>query len=175
MKPALQPAVLSVTKFHAGSALNIGPEEALIEGSCRYFDGDFGEFIEAQLQGIAADICHAFGASCSFSYNRQYPPLVNAPGSTDIAVEVAVSLVGEQMVNAEHDLIMGSEDFAFMLQASPGAYILLGTSNGENDPSGPPCALHNPGYDFNDQALSTGASYWISLAEKLMPVSQNRL
>ncbi|MFC7047874.1 M20 aminoacylase family protein [Emcibacter nanhaiensis] len=166
MKSAQKPAVVSITQFNAGNALNVCPATATIKGSCRSFDADLDFWIEKQLAGIANSLCAAFGAECRFSYRKQYPVLKNHDEPTAIAVEVAKSLVGEHGVNAAFPPVMGSEDFAFFLERLPGSYIFIG--NGLHDAEATTaCMLHNPGYDFNDKILTMGAKYWLALAHRL--------
>ena len=118
--------------------------------------------IENDLRHISEGIAAAQGAKANLRYERRYPTLVNSPSESELAVKVATKVVGEPNVDADIDPIMGSEDFALMLKSKPGCYVLLG--NGVDGGTGGVPA-HNPYYDFNDDALVIGASYWTRLAE----------
>ena len=116
------------------------------------------------MRRIAAGAAAAFGASATVDFRKLFAPLVNNPAETAVFADVAAELVGEQNVERERDLIMASEDFSFMLEARPGAYINIG--NGDTAGSVP---VHNPGYDFNDAILPMGAAAFATLVEKKMP------
>lgn len=164
----LEPAVLSITQIHSGSATNVIPDEAFLIGTVRTFSTAVLDVIEARMQTIASATAAAFDADIEFSFKRNYPPLINHPEQTRFAVEVMSQLVGAENVNAEVEATMGAEDFAFMLQAKPGCYVFIGNGEGEHRSAGHglgPCNLHNPSYDFNDALLPIGASYWIRLVE----------
>ncbi len=161
---SLEPAVISVTQFNSGSAENILPETAVLKGSTRCFSADVAETFERRMSEIAAGVCKLNGAACEFTYSNTYPALINDPQCTSFAADVASKLVGERNVNREISPILGSEDFAFMLQRRPGAYILIGNGTGTNGG----CMVHNPHYDFNDEILEIGASYWVSLAKRFL-------
>mgnify|MGYP006093875043 FL=1 len=158
------PVVLSVTQFHAGDAYNVIPNEATISGCTRCFSPKVQAQLEAQMKQVATEICHAYGASCEFSYERRYPPTVNSEIEAHLAGSVARELVGADRVNLNPKSAMGSEDFAYMLQEKPGAYIWIGNGDGEGS-----CMVHNPGYDFNDEILPIGATWWVKLAETSLP------
>ncbi len=159
-----EPTVLSVTQFHAGDAYNVIPNEVSIKGCTRCFSPRTQLKLESTMSQIASDICRAYGASCEFVYERRYPPTVNSESEAQFAGQVAVDLVGEDRVNLNPKSAMGSEDFAFMLQEKAGAYIWIGNGDGEGS-----CAVHNPGYDFNDDVLPIGASWWVNMAERTLP------
>ncbi|HMB76648.1 MAG TPA: M20 aminoacylase family protein [Kiloniellaceae bacterium] len=161
----LDSLVVSVTQFHAGETWNIIPESAVIRGTVRSFRKETQDRAEADLKRMAEGICAAQGASAKVRYERRYPAVVNAAAETDFCAEVAREVLGEANVDAESQPMMGSEDFAYMLQEKPGCYIMLG--NGEGGGIGG-CTLHNPGYDFNDEVAVLGASYWARLAEKAL-------
>lgn len=165
----MEPVVISTTKFHGGDALNACPETVRIDGSCRYFSADLSEVLERRISDIVRCFARAGGAIGSVNYCRRYPPLVNALTETDVATKVAVSLVGSENVERDASQVMGSEDFAYFLQEIPGAYIALGAGNGEVDDK-PPCMLHSAQYDFEDDILTVGASYWVRLADQLFGV-----
>ena len=113
---------------------------------------------------MATEICSAYGATCEFLYERRYPPTINSEQEAAIAGEVAGEIVGTDRVNLSPKPAMGSEDFAYMLMEKPGSYIWIGNGDGEGS-----CMVHNPGYDFNDDILSLGATYWVRMVEKILP------
>jgi len=159
-----EPVVLSVTQFHAGDAYNVIPNEVFISGCTRCFSPRVQAKLEAQMKQVANEICKAYGASCQFKYERRYPPTVNSEAEAHLAGSVAAEMVGADRVNLNPKPAMGSEDFAFMLQEKPGAYIWIGNGDGEGS-----CMVHNPGYDFNDEILPIGATWWVKLAETSLP------
>jgi amidohydrolase len=157
----LEPAVLSVTKFHSGTAWNIIPNEAVIGGTVRAFS----EVVQAQIERRIRELCEgtalSHGATIAVRYERRYPPTVNSTAEAELCARVAESLVGAERVRHDPKPAMGSEDFAWMLRARPGAYMWIG--NGLGGEGG--CMVHNPGYDFNDAVLPVGAAYWVRLVE----------
>ena len=157
-------AVVSVTQIHAGEAWNIIPERVLMRGTARSFKPAVRDAVEAQMKRIIDGIAAAHGASAAFTYNRNYPPTVNHERETEIAARVAVDVVGEANVDRNPMPTMGGEDFAFMLEQKPGCYIFIG-----NGPSDGGRVLHSPHYDFNDEILPIGASYWARLVETVLP------
>jgi hippurate hydrolase len=157
----LEPAVLSVTKFHSGTAWNIIPNEAVIGGTVRAFSEAVQTQVEQRIRELCEGTALSHGATISVRYERRYPPTVNTSAEAALCASVAASLVGADRVKRELKPAMGSEDFAWMLQARPGAYMWLG--NGTGTVGG--CMVHNPGYDFNDAVLPVGAAYWVRLAE----------
>ena len=164
----LDAAVLSVTQIHAGSATNVIPDDATLIGTVRTFSSAVLDLIEQRMRAIAQHTAAAFDAEVEFRFNRNYPPLINHPRETAFAVEVMRSIVGEEQVDAQVEPTMGAEDFAFMLQEKPGCYVFIGNGEGGHRDGGHglgPCNLHNPCYDFNDELLPLGASYWVRLAE----------
>ena len=158
------PVVLSVTQFHAGDAYNVIPNKVSISGCTRCFSPRVQEKLEAQMKQVATEICRAYGATCEFKYERRYPPTVNSEIEAHLAGRVATELVGADSVNLNPKPAMGSEDFAYMLQEKPGAYIWIGNGDGEGS-----CMVHNPSYDFNDEILPIGATLWVKLAETSLP------
>ncbi|MEQ8356474.1 MAG: M20 aminoacylase family protein [Kiloniellaceae bacterium] len=164
----LDSVVVSVTQFHAGDTWNVIPETAVLRGTVRTFDADTQDQIERDIKRMAQSICESQGATMTLRYERRYPALVNTQAETDIAAEVAATVVGEEKVSLGAEPLMGSEDFAYMLQAKPGCYIWLGNGT-EGGPGG--CAVHNPHYDFNDDIAVVGASYWARLVESTLPKS----
>ena len=163
------PVVLSVTQFHAGDAYNVIPNEVEISGCTRCFSPKIQERLENQMSHMATDICSAFGATCEFTYERRYPPTINSEMESEIAGQVASEIVGPERVNLNPRPAMGSEDFAFMLMEKPGSYIWIGNGDGEGS-----CMVHNPGYDFNDEILSLGATYWVRMVENILPPIEHK-
>ena len=156
-------SVISVTQVHAGDAYNVIPDKVKLCGGVRYFDQESGLIIKRRIEEILQGICSTYGASFTLNYEELYPVLSNHEKETDIAVTAASDLVGAEKVNAEIPATAGSEDFAFMLQEKPGAYILIGNGDGEGG-----CMIHHSSYDFNDRILPLGASYWIQLTENIL-------
>ena len=159
-----EPAVLSVTQFHGGDAYNVIPDQVSISGCTRCFSTRVQAQFEQSIERVACGIASGFGAEIEFSYERRYPPTVNSPTETEIAAEAAIAVSGAAAVNRAPKPSMGSEDFAYMLQDKPGCYIWIGNGDGEGS-----CMIHNPGYDFNDEILPIGASYWSALVAQLLP------
>ena len=173
-KNPLDTAVLSITQIHSGSATNVIPDEAVLIGTVRTFTTAVLDLIEDRMKGLAEGVAAAFNASVDFHFGRNYPPLVNHARETAFAVEAMKAVVGEAKVDANVEPSMGAEDFAFMLQAKPGCYVFLGNGEGDHRAAGHglgPCQLHNASYDFNDQLLPIGASYWVKLAEMSLPLA----
>ncbi|MAF02522.1 MULTISPECIES: M20 aminoacylase family protein [unclassified Herbaspirillum] len=165
------PAVVSITQIHTGSATNVIPDEAMMVGTVRTFSLPVLDLIERRMQEIAEHTAAAFDATVEFRFNRNYPPLINHPEETAFAVEVLTEQFGADHVDAKTEPTMGAEDFAFMLQHKPGCYVFLGNGDGGHRDQGHglgPCNLHNPSYDFNDDLLPIGATYWVRLAEKFL-------
>jgi hippurate hydrolase len=161
----LDNAVVSLTKVHGGEAYNILPEEVVLSGCIRYFTADVQQQLRTGIERVARGVAEAFGARVEYDYQYGYPATVNTSREMQAAARAAASLVGEGAVDTNVAPVMGAEDFAYMLQARPGAYILLG-NGGEGETGG--CMLHNPRYDFNDAVLPVGASYWVRLVEQEM-------
>ena len=161
----LDSLVISVTRFDAGTADNIIPETARLTGSVRTLKTETRDQIEAEIRRIADGIAAAHGGTAEVTFSHGYPATVNWPEETARCAAVAGEIVGPENVHGEVAPVMGSEDFAFMLEKKPGCYILLG--NGlEGGPGG--SSVHNPNYDFNDEVAVIGASYWARLAETLL-------
>ena len=170
-KNPLDAGVLSITQIHSGSATNIVPDSASMIGTVRTFTLETLALIETRMGEIAQHTAAAFGASVEFSFNRNYPPLINHELETNFALEVMEDIVGASGVLKKLEPTMGSEDFAFMLQEKPGCYVFIGNGDGDHRTAGHglgPCNLHNPSYDFNDELLPIGASYWSRLAEQFL-------
>jgi hippurate hydrolase len=159
----LDAAVLSVTRFHAGEAYNVIPDHATLGGTVRAFRPEVQDRVEAAMERICGGIGAAFGVQVSLDYRRGYPATINTAAEAEICRHVAAGLVGKEAVRSDLRPSMGAEDFSFMLLEKPGCYVWLGNGLGEGG-----CMLHNPHYDFNDEVLVLGASYWARLAEHLL-------
>ena len=159
----LEPSVLSVTQVHAGEAYNVIPDTAVIRGCTRCFSTKIQQQLEDGIAKISEQIAGSLGATVNVTYERRYPPTVNAVRETGDAIQAAAETVGMNNVNTSPTPSMGSEDFAYMLLAKPGSYIWIGNGRGEGS-----CMIHNPGYDFNDDILPIGASYWAHLSQSLL-------
>jgi len=160
--PATATAVLSVGHIHAGTfgSPNVIPSEVLIRGTARSYSPEVRDLLERRLGEVARALAEASGCAAEYVYHRRYPPLVNAPAQTQVAIEAAALTVGRDMVDGNTAPITGAEDFAFMLERKPGAYIMIG--NGGTEEGG--CHhVHTPLYDFNDEILTQGAAYWVNL------------
>lgn len=160
----LESLVVSVTQVHGGDTWNVLPQQAVIRGTVRSFRAETQDLAERRIGEIAAGIASAAGIEARLRYERRYPATVNHPQETVIAAQAAAKVVGENRVDLDLPPEMGSEDFAFLLQARPGAYIWAGAG-----PARGGCLLHNPGYDFNDELLTLGASYWVELVRTILP------
>lgn len=170
-KRPIDAAVLSITQFHAGDASNIIPNSAWIGGTVRTFTHEVLDLIEMRLHQVAAAVAQAFDCSAEVEFSRNYPPTINHNNETEFAIEVMKELVGEHKVNPRIDPTMGAEDFAFMLQEKPGCYVFIGNGDGDHRSQGHglgPCQLHNPCYDFNDELLPLGSSYWVKLVQRYL-------
>ena len=154
-------AVLSVTQIQTGDAYNVIPQKAHMKGTVRAFDRTTMQLIEQRMREIAEGVGRGLGATIEVDFRETFAPLVNAPSETDIAADAAADLVGDDNVDRNRGLLMGSEDFSYMLEACPGAYIRIGNGVGEGS-----CQVHNPAYDFNDDILALGASYWARLVAR---------
>jgi hippurate hydrolase len=154
-------AVISVTKVVGGDAYNIIPETAVISGTARFFSREVSQQIEEGLKRVAAGVAAGFGASASVDYRLIFAPTINAPEPTEALAAAAAELVGEDKVARDKPPAMASEDFSFMLERVPGAYINLGIGNGAE--------VHNPRYQFNDEAIPYGAALYARVVEKGLP------
>jgi amidohydrolase len=161
----LDTAVLSVTQIHAGDAYNVIPERAVMRGTARAFDQNTLALIEQNMARIAAGVAGGFGATAEVDFRVIFPPLVNDAGEAEFIAETATELVGAENVNRNGNLVMASEDFSYMLNRRPGAYIQIGNGDAAGG-----CEVHNPGYDFNDAALPFGASLFARLVERKLPL-----
>ncbi len=152
----LTTGVLSVTMLHAGDTHNVIPQSATLGGTVRALSEETRRMIRRRMTEICEGTERALGVSITLDYREGYPPTENHAGETEAAAEAAAAVVGAGKVDPDTRPVMGSEDFAYMLLEKPGAYIFLG--NGDS------ADLHNPGYDFNDDALELGISYWVQIA-----------
>ncbi|SDY81248.1 M20 aminoacylase family protein [Pseudomonas sp. NFIX28] len=155
---AQEAAVVTVGALQAGEAANVIAQQALLRLSLRALNAPVREQMLERVKAIIHTQAQSFGCSASIEHRPAYPVLVNSPEQTEFARQVGVALLGEQAVDGNTRKLMGSEDFAWMLQRCPGSYLFIG--NGLSRPM-----VHNPGYDFNDDILLTGAAYWAALAE----------
>ncbi|MCI2809482.1 M20 aminoacylase family protein [Eoetvoesiella caeni] len=165
----LDPAVLSVTQIHAGSADNVIPDEAEMRGTVRTFSTEALDLIEKRMAQTTELICQALNCKPRFTFSRNYPATVNHPDEAAFCAQVASDIVGAERVNKAVRPSMGAEDFAFMLQEKPGCYVWIGNGQGDHRSAGHglgPCTLHNGSYDFNDTLLPIGATYWVELAKR---------
>jgi amidohydrolase len=166
-KKPIDAGVISVTMIHAGEATNVVPDSCELQGTVRTFTLEVLDLIEKRMKQIAEHLCAAHDATCEFEFVRNYPPTINSAAEAEFARQVMASIVGEQNVEVQEPT-MGAEDFAYMLQAKPGAYCFIANGDGshrEMGHGGGPCMLHNPSYDFNDELIPLGATYWVRLAE----------
>jgi amidohydrolase len=154
-------AVVSVTRFHAGDAYNVIPERAVIGGTVRAFDNETLALIEHNMRRIASGVASGFGATSELDFRILFPPLINDAAEATFIADTAAELVSADNVERDASLVMASEDFSFMLNRRPGAYIRIG--NGDEAGRRP---AHNSGYDFNDAILPLGASLFARLAER---------
>jgi amidohydrolase len=158
--------VVSITQVHGGDTWNVIPQEIVLRGTVRSFDPAVQALIEQRMRAIVAGAAAMFEMTATVRYERRYPATVNAAAETKHAIAAATTVVGAASVDTDPTPNMGSEDFAFMLQAKPGCYVWLGAGRGPETPN-----VHNPHYDFNDDALPIGASYWVTLARQQLPSS----
>ncbi len=170
-KKPVDAAVVSVTMIHAGEATNVIPDACEIQGTVRTFTYETLGLIERRMQEVAEGVAAAFGARCAFEFVRNYPPTVNTAYEAGFCRQVMAGIVGADNALAQEPT-MGAEDFAYMLQARPGAYCFIangdGSHRGRYEGGGHdagPCTLHNPHYDFNDELIPLGATYWVRLAQ----------
>ncbi|MFZ5673584.1 MAG: M20 aminoacylase family protein [Pseudomonadota bacterium] len=152
--------VVSITKFHAGDAMNVIPPSAELAGTVRTLSKEVRDAAETRIRETVEGVARALGGQATLSYLRKYPVTVNHAAETQLAIAAARDVMGHDAIETEARPIMGAEDFAFMLEARPGAMIFLG--NGDS------AWCHNPAYDFNDEAIPVGVSYWVRLAEMVL-------
>ncbi len=154
----LKSVVVSVTKFNAGNAHNVIPNDASFAGTVRTLEAEMRDLAEQRFRQIVSGIAASHGAKAEIEFHRNYPVTFNHADETDHAIAVAQEIAGAGNVIADIDPMMGGEDFSYMLNARPGAFIFVG--NGDS------AGLHNPAYDFNDETIAHGISYWVRLAEQ---------
>jgi amidohydrolase len=156
----LDSAVISICEFHAGDARNVIPQTAELKGTIRTLTPEVRVLVEKRVREVVAGVAQITGARIDLDYNRNYPVVNNHAAQTEIARTVAKQIAGDANVH-EMSPLMGGEDFAYMLEARPGAFIFCG--NGDS------AGLHHPAYNFNDEAIVYGTSYWIKLVENMLP------
>jgi amidohydrolase len=162
-------AVISVTQMHAGDAYNVIPESAVLRGTIRAFKMEVMELMKARIEAISRGIAEGLGARAEPKVRFSYPPLVNNPDEARFAADIAASIVGEENVDRNGPMVMASEDFSYMLNACPGAFVFIGQGGVEGG-----CEVHNPSYDFNDQILPLGATFFARLVEtRLKPATRD--
>jgi hippurate hydrolase len=165
----LDPAVLSITQIHSGTADNVIPDRAELRGTVRTLSESALDLIEHRMSEITYLTAQAFNCKATFTFSRNYPPTVNHAAEAALCVEAARTVVGDEKVDQTIRPSMGAEDFAFMLKEKPGCYVWIGNGNGDHRSHGHglgPCTLHNGSYDFNDDLIPIGASYWVELARR---------
>jgi amidohydrolase len=175
-KRPIDAGVISVTMIHAGEATNVVPDSCVLEGTVRTFTLDVLDMIEQRMKAAAEHTCAAFGATCEFVFERNYPPTINHDAETAFFRHVAADVAGKDNV-LEFEPTMGAEDFSYFLQAKPGCYFLIGNGDGAHRSLGHgegPCMLHNPSYDFNDDLIPLGATMWVRLAQAWLAAPQRR-
>ena len=164
-------AVLSLTMFHAGSASNVIPDSATLGGTVRTFDDAVTDLIEQRIRRVSQLTAQAHGASADVTFQRVYPPTVNHPQEAEFAAQLAQDVFGANHVVRNVEPTMAAEDFAFMLRERPGAYLFIGNGDGNHRDAGHgagPCNLHNAAYDFNDDLIPIGGTFWVRLAERFL-------
>ncbi|WP_306141907.1 M20 aminoacylase family protein [Roseibium sp. MMSF_3412] len=157
----LDSVVVSVTVFNAGSAFNVIPQDAVLRGTVRSLNADMRDMAEKRMGDIVTSIAAAFDATAKLEFRRGYPVTRNHDEQTDFAAEIAEGIAGDGKVNRSIEPMMGGEDFSYMLEERPGAFIFAG--NGDT------AGLHHPEYDFNDDLIPVGCSYWVKLVETALP------
>ncbi len=165
VEPA-ESGVITIGHIQGGDTWNVIPEQVTLRGTARWFKPEVGDLLERRFLDISTGIATAFGATAKAVFDRGYPATINEPASTALTIEAARAIAGEAKVQEMPKPTMGGEDFAFMLNAKAGSYIMLGAARGPADPQ-----VHHPKYDFNDAVLPVGASYWARLAEQVLAKS----
>jgi hippurate hydrolase len=153
----LESAVVSICMFQAGNTDNVIPQTAQLRGTARAFSAGVRDLLEERLKRLVELTAQSYGAKATLTYHRGYPVLVNHRRQAEFAASVAANVVGGDKVDDDMAPVMGAEDFAYMLQARPGAFVFVGNGDSAN--------LHHPAYDFNDEVIPVGASYWVRLVE----------
>jgi len=170
-KRPIDAAVLSITRMQAGHAINAIPTTATLGGTVRTFSTDVLDLIETRMREIVAATASAYRCKAEVKFVRNYPPTVNTESETHFALGVMRDVVGEEKVNTNIDPTMGAEDFSYMLLERPGCYAYIGNGLGAHRDHGHgigPCMLHNSSYDFNDEVLTLGSTYWVRLVEAFL-------
>jgi amidohydrolase len=157
----LDAAVVSITLFQAGNTDNVIPQNALLRGTARSLSAEVRDTLERRLYEIVEGTARVYGATAKLTYQRDYPVTINHERQTAFAAAVATEVVGPERVETDTRPMMGAEDFSFMLNERPGSYIFVGNGNS--------AGLHHPAYDFNDDAIPAGTSYWVRLVETALP------
>jgi hippurate hydrolase len=157
----LESVVVSVCTVKAGEAFNVIPQTAMLLGTVRTLSPEVRDLAETRIRAIVENVCAAFGAKAEVEYDRGYPVTMNDPDKTEFMASVARAVAGENAVDTTVPPLMGAEDFSYMLEQRPGAYIFLG--NGDT------AGVHHPAYDFNDEASPYGVSLWAKIVETGMP------
>ncbi len=157
----VESVVVTVTKFHAGDAYNVIPASAELAGTVRTLKKELAALAEQRLRALVSGIANACGAEAEIAYDANYPVTFNHEAETAFSVDVARAIAGDAAVNGATPPVMGGEDFSYMLEARPGSFIFIG--------NGPTAGLHNAAYDFNDEIIPHGVSYWVKLAETALP------
>jgi len=158
----LDSSVISITQFHAGDADNVIAQTARLSGTARSLTPEVRDLLESRMADVVTNTAAAFGARANFRYTRNYPVTCNHDENTGFAQSIATGISGPENVDGNIAPVMGGEDFSFMLEARPGAFMFIG--NGDS------AGLHHPEYDFNDEIIPLGCSYWAKLVETAMPV-----
>jgi amidohydrolase len=153
----LDAAVISICVFQAGSTDNVIPQTALLRGTARSLTPEVRDLLERRLREVVTGTAQLYGATAKLTYRRDYPVTRNHERQAAFAASVAAQVVGPERVDDHAAPVMGAEDFSFMLEARPGAFIFVG--NGDS------AGLHHPAYDFNDDTIPVGTSYWVKLVE----------
>ena len=161
----LEPAVLSVTEIRGGTAYNVIPEKVWLRGCTRHLTPHTQEVMERRMREVLKGLDAALGVSTVLNYQRRCPAVINSQRETEEALRAASLVAGRDNIDRTISPVMNSEDFSYMLNCVPGAFLLVGAGQ----PRTPNGSNHQPGYDFNDRLLSIGASYWVSLVGSLLP------
>ncbi|MEX3690895.1 M20 aminoacylase family protein [Paraburkholderia sp. BR14263] len=161
--PPLDMAIVTVGAIHSGDAPNVIPQTAQMRLSVRALRPEVRDLLQERITSLVHAQASAYGATARIDYQRRYPVLVNDAAMTAFAQDVARDWLGEDGLIHDMAPLTGSEDFSFLLERCAGSYLIIGNGDGEGG-----CMVHNPGYDFNDDCLATGAAYWVQLAERFL-------
>jgi hippurate hydrolase len=163
----IEGGVVTIGHINGGHTYNVIPETVHMKGTARWFKPEVGDQLEDGVRRLTTGIAASFGATADVVFDRAYPATVNDPDATDLTRQAAAAIAGASRVQPMRNPSMGGEDFSFMLNAKQGSYIMLGAGRGKSDPM-----VHHPAYDFNDEILPVGASYWAALTEQLLPATR---